>query len=200
VIIKGGAIHFRHQCLQCGESIGNAIAKSACPKDSPAYDEALYERYQKERADKYENIWQKHVRQQKITDTEFWTRYNGYLNSAEWKAKRTKVLRRARDICEGCLEKSATQVHHLTYAHVFNECLFELVAVCDECHERIHAHDTNTEDLEYEWSDCHPCCGCRWQSEQNNRRWCSKFDILAQISLSADGPCGPKHVELEPLR
>ena len=56
-----------------------------------------------------------------------------------WKKKRGKVLERASGICEGCLEKPATQVHHLSYEHVGDEYLFELVAVCDACHDNLHS-------------------------------------------------------------
>jgi 5-methylcytosine-specific restriction endonuclease McrA len=34
--------------------------------------------------------------------------------------------------------KRATQVHHTTYKHVGNEFLWELRAICDECHDRFH--------------------------------------------------------------
>ena len=33
----------------------------------------------------------------------------------------------------------AKQVHHTTYANVGHEFLFELVALCPECHNRYHA-------------------------------------------------------------
>ena len=31
-----------------------------------------------------------------------------------------------------------TQCHHLTYENVGEEFLFELVALCSDCHERLH--------------------------------------------------------------
>jgi len=36
----------------------------------------------------------------------------------------------------------ATEVHHLTYQHVGHEFLFELVAICRECHTRWHGGHT----------------------------------------------------------
>ena len=69
---------------------------------------------------------------------QFWLEYPNYLSSPEWKLKRVKVLNRAGGVCEGCQVKQATQVHHLSYAHKYNEFLFELVAVCDSCHTRLH--------------------------------------------------------------
>ena len=69
---------------------------------------------------------------------QFWIEYPDYLQSPEWKAKRVLVLNRSAGMCEACGEKRATQIHHLTYAHKYNEFLFELVAVCDTCHTRLH--------------------------------------------------------------
>jgi 5-methylcytosine-specific restriction endonuclease McrA len=64
--------------------------------------------------------------------------YAEYLQSTAWKEKRRLIMQRCRGYCEGCGSAPATQVHHLTYKHVGNELLFELVAVCDPCHDRIH--------------------------------------------------------------
>ena len=64
--------------------------------------------------------------------------YSDYLLSPEWAKRREKVLRRANGICEGCGEARATQVHHKTYDHIYNEPLFDLVAICKACHESIH--------------------------------------------------------------
>lgn len=64
--------------------------------------------------------------------------YADYLKSRQWADKRDRVLRRANFHCEGCGCRPAVDVHHLTYEHVTQEFLFELVALCRECHERIH--------------------------------------------------------------
>lgn len=64
--------------------------------------------------------------------------YADYLRSEEWAARRTKVMQRAGGICEGCRDRPAEEVHHLTYEHVTQEFLFELVAMCGDCHARFH--------------------------------------------------------------
>ncbi len=64
--------------------------------------------------------------------------YRDYLRSQEWALRRAKVLRRADHRCEGCGDNPAVEVHHLTYANVTREFLFELVALCADCHDRIH--------------------------------------------------------------
>ena len=64
--------------------------------------------------------------------------YAEYLNSEEWKQKRSKVRRRARGWCERCKVGARADVHHLTYERVGHEELTDLVAVCRECHEFLH--------------------------------------------------------------
>lgn len=60
--------------------------------------------------------------------------YQQYLQSPEWRLKRDAVMKRDNRLCQGCLKNQATQVHHLTYDRIFNEMLFDLVAICHECH------------------------------------------------------------------
>ena len=45
---------------------------------------------------------------------------------------------RSRRLPGSALLRPATQVHHLTYAHLGDELLFELISVCDDCRKRIH--------------------------------------------------------------
>src|SRR5262249_17294921 len=71
--------------------------------------------------------------------------YESYLSSPEWDDRRALVLKRARGICEGCGQVPATEVHHLTYSHVGNELLWQLVAVCRRCHARVHNPEDGTE-------------------------------------------------------
>jgi len=64
--------------------------------------------------------------------------YYEYLKSDKWKLKRQKVMLRDKNICQACLTRQATDVHHLTYKHIYNEPLFDLVAICRPCHEKLH--------------------------------------------------------------
>lgn len=64
--------------------------------------------------------------------------YAEYLRSPAWASKRERVMQRAGGVCEGCRGRPATEVHHLTYEHVTQEFLFELVAICGDCHARLH--------------------------------------------------------------
>jgi len=65
--------------------------------------------------------------------------YHEYLQSSAWRLKRDAVMKRDNRLCQGCLKNQATQVHHLTYDRIFNEMLFDLVAICHECHiNKVH--------------------------------------------------------------
>ena len=68
--------------------------------------------------------------------------YDEYLKTQDWAEKRKKVFRRADNICEGCGIEVADSVHHLTYDRVGgDEMLFDLVAICSGCHEKVHGSD-----------------------------------------------------------
>lgn len=74
----------------------------------------------------------------------WWQWYNSYLASPEWYARRLAVLKRDGNRCRASsagrtCNANASQVHHLTYERVGREPLDDLVAVCDECHEKLHA-------------------------------------------------------------
>lgn len=132
-IIRNGSEQFVMQCRRCGEKCSNPIKREVAVKDGsvPDFDEVLLERYRKERSDAIK-------RADESESSEWWDWYTEYLDSTEWREKRKQVLRRAQYLCEGCRSAEATQVHHLTYRHVGDELLFELVAVCEGCHERCH--------------------------------------------------------------
>jgi 5-methylcytosine-specific restriction endonuclease McrA len=160
----------------------------------PKWDDQIEDAYHANRERQRKAIYQKHVRIQRTRTKGFWKKYNAYLESKEWQDKRERVLKRANGQCEGCGAKAATQAHHLTYAHVFNEFLFELVAVCDDCHQRLHADDAPDD------GRIRPCDDCRHESEEEGKAWCSLSDVSAKEALSADGDCGPNRSLFEPLR
>jgi hypothetical protein len=198
----GGAVHFFRQCTSCGTSVGTALKKSTELDSAAAWDKKLESRTQKQREADRLSLVQKHVRIQRTGAEGFKREYDVYLKSPEWARRRATVLRRAGGICEGCLGRKATQVHHLTYDHIYNEFMFELVAVCDECHKRLHSEKTGDHEPEpeNERRDGFPCDACRWQHEYKHRRWCSILDIYAADALAEGGDCGPTQKMLEPLK
>ena len=62
--------------------------------------------------------------------------YKNYLKSPAWKVKRDAVEQRDGGQCV-CGDQ-ATEVHHKTYDNIGKEPLSDLVALCEECHERVH--------------------------------------------------------------
>lgn len=202
---RGGAIQYSNQCLQCGRSVGAFLKHSPKLANVSVWDEKLDESFHKTRESQRAAVYQKHVRIQRGREVGFWKTYNEYLKSDEWLKKRTRVLERANNQCEGCRNRRATQVHHLNYKHVFNEFLFELVALCDECHRRLHDDrvgatlENKNSILDDEgWEP--PCCDCRWQTEHNDQYWCGILDVSITEALSENGDCGPKRQMLDPLR
>lgn len=194
---KGGALQYIDQCLRCGRSVGQ-FRKHSQVVDAPLWDYTLEDKYSDSYKRERAAIIQKHVRIQRNRTVGFWKQYDEYLKSPDWIARREKVFERAKGLCEGCRAKKATQVHHLTYLHVYNEFLFELVAVCDECHERLHANDARKKS-EVE-SDEHPCCACRHQADFEDQFWCTIFNVSTDEALADSGECGPRKLGFEPLR
>lgn len=131
--IANGSIQFVRQCLTCGRSVGNPERKTPeLAAVATPWDQAILDKYEARRSSSSEEIKKKYDR------AAFFRSYDQYLASPEWLEKRGLVLRRANSQCEGCGVQPAEEVHHLTYEHVGNEFLFELVALCHCCHERIH--------------------------------------------------------------
>lgn len=97
---------------------------------------------QKARQDKNRDFWQYLENERKAgvekRNEEFWTNYDKYLKTEEWKRRRELVFKRDNNTCQACLVRPATQVHHLTYKRIFNEPLFDLVSICTACHKEIH--------------------------------------------------------------
>jgi hypothetical protein len=197
-------VHFYCQCTECGNAIGAALKRSAEMDSSPPWDTTLQDKHREKRDAIRTDFYQKHVRKQKAGDDGFRREYDRYLESPEWEKKRAAILKRANYVCEGCLENQATQVHHLTYNHIFNEFMFELVAICSDCHRRIHkdegADDSETEIYQIDWSVVHPCDGCRYTSEEKGQWWCFILDQSTIDALAETGDCGPNRHNFESLR
>lgn len=134
-----GRPYWRNQCRLCGEMNG-ACKKPAAPVAEGVRGIELSElraRY----SESARNITQARIAElQNEKNADWWRRYNEYLRSPEWEARRNLVLDRDNFECQarlpGCAH-IANHVHHLNYDHVFNEPLFDLESVCKSCHDRI---------------------------------------------------------------
>lgn len=129
--VRGGSFQYRYQCLDCGVADGKAAPKPEWAGAVKDFDEEFAKLKADERAGKFPDLLEQ-------LHNEWFSLYNLYLDSPEWKTKRLVVITRAKGICEGCGKADATQVHHLNYEHVTQELLFELVAICDACHKVAH--------------------------------------------------------------
>ena len=64
--------------------------------------------------------------------------YQRYIKSPAWRRLRCEVVRRCGGVCERCHEWPVVNIHHLTYDHWGDERLYELVALCFDCHDEAH--------------------------------------------------------------
>jgi hypothetical protein len=138
--ISGGQNQFVQQCMQCGDARSQPIAKAKALQlsgsvEPPDFDNELKQNWERRKQESVELI------KKAFNGEVFHEGYGEYLNSEAWAKRRKLVLNRARGTCEGCGEAAATEVHHTSYEHVGNEFLFELVALCEPCHDRFHHAD-----------------------------------------------------------
>lgn len=145
---KSGRTELREQCADCGKLFGGARRKSLAGPDTPWVDaEGLKfrERQRQEAFRRQTEEW--HARRERFAEDEarremerqaYRAWYHAYLKTPAWAEKRDLVIRHAEGLCQGCGIQPAEQVHHLTYLNAGNEFLWELRAVCCECHERAH--------------------------------------------------------------
>lgn len=72
----------------------------------------------------------------------WWTWYNSYLQSDQWKQRARACYERAAWKCELCgmpvSQTHSIQAHHLTYERVGHELPQDLIALCKTCHQRQH--------------------------------------------------------------
>ncbi|HSQ51975.1 MAG TPA: hypothetical protein VLL94_11995 [Nitrospiraceae bacterium] len=125
-------------CLRCGEKLSRKKRADLTPREISTtlpYDPIIHREYWKRRNARYDELSQSIKAKQ---NDEWWAWYSDYLKTPQWREKRQLVMKRAGGLCEGCAHAPATQVHHLTYERAGREMLFDLVAICDACHEAVH--------------------------------------------------------------
>ena len=146
-ILSNGSKSFCVQCLDCGSQVGGALSpRNLAPSVLAAltdWDDGLGKHYWAER----QMRWREQLDAQREAESEEWrARYNAHLQSPKWHSLRRRVFKRADGICEGCGLRAAIQVHHLTYARLGDEMLFDLAAICLDCHARLHPHHAGGEE------------------------------------------------------
>lgn len=139
-----GKTRVRTQCSRCGD-VGPVVSQERCPLPDglPWVDPKIRMRYLEEKqqatAAIHRAFREEAQRQGVILEYEVREEYERYINGPVWAARRKRVLERDQYLCQACLDCKATQVHHLTYGHFGDELMFELIAICKRCHDRIHA-------------------------------------------------------------
>lgn len=148
-VAKGGK-HYVDQCLRCGYAITGPMKRSDAlqicgGKEPKPFDNALMDNWDNAKQQGYDRInaeFQERIQPIDTSNTgdldEWRKQYATYLASDKWKSKRAKVLARAGNLCEGCAEATPSEVHHLSYENIGDEFLFELVALCEPCHDKLH--------------------------------------------------------------
>lgn len=149
IIVKksydGNTIYAYEQCSSCGFKVRGPISQKGLDVNSLlSFNIELGENLSREI---YEEYHEALAELDDLKKSNFFSKYEKYLNSSVWKSKRERVLRRDNYLCQACLQKDATEVHHLTYKHVFDEPLFELTSVCKNCHEKITKMDKEKDKL-----------------------------------------------------
>ena len=136
---------FAKQCLTCGARVGQwlkrdvALALGGGALGGGEVGGGALELWDETLARAWSDRLIARDREARAAEEKAWqARYRAYLRSAAWARRRARVLARAHDRCEGCGEAKASAVHHLTYAHLGAEFLWELVALCHPCHARVH--------------------------------------------------------------
>lgn len=130
---------FRWQCTVCGAG-SNMVSKESLTykqkMEATQFDDGLREQWYAQKKAAREATWP--ARQE---DRRRLYEQHVMAPSPKWLAIRDRIFSRSGGMCEGCGTRRASQVHHLTYQHLGDEFLWELVAVCRECHERVHDID-----------------------------------------------------------
>lgn len=135
---SNGGWQRKRQCLKCGGSTSQPQSRN---KDQavPLWDNELRARWEAACTEIQSAIETELVDRTNNTEFKGYWLYEDYLKSQEWKKRSKLVMQRDGGTCQACLERRADHVHHHTYDHIFSEFLFELVAVCSECHSGLHS-------------------------------------------------------------
>jgi hypothetical protein len=132
----------REQCLSCGKLFGQSVSHTRARPDTPTADLKAAEQYLKlEQAEREAGRLAEASERQRSRDAskqEWDAWYEKYRQTDAWRERRERVLKRANYVCEGCRINRATEIHHMTYDNTGDEFLWQLVAICRDCHERFH--------------------------------------------------------------
>ncbi|MEX5600134.1 MULTISPECIES: HNH endonuclease [Rhodobacterales] len=183
---KGGGPIVKKQCLDCGLLLGNPVKRTTETELLPEIDEAHNPDYEAKRKGEWDTVRRRYVAIQEsrwrgsVEGKSYFQRSHAdYLASREWAERRSLVMDRAAGLCEGCRKARAAEVHHLSYRNWGSEFLFELVALCGDCHDRIHRLNEDRET---------GCTGCVHAGDDGE--WCHQFGMPSGAASIPGGACG----------
>lgn len=138
---SNGSLHLKKQCFTCGRLEPRYFKKDNSIKyeELPFADMDRAKLFEDIDCEKISDIYKRYYKKKKYFLKEksrelFLEEHDLYLQTEDWRKRRELVLKRDNFLCQSCLDKKATQVHHTSYRYWKNEPLFDLVSVCDECH------------------------------------------------------------------
>jgi 5-methylcytosine-specific restriction endonuclease McrA len=136
-------VYVKNLCVECKFLNGSFIKQSTVNLVKlKTINKEKHDKYHQDCGERYAaRIKEIDILRNQQSKKVFFEKYNEYLKTTEWQERRDEVLKRDNYICQACLNARATQVHHLNYVHWGNEPLFDLVAICNECHEKITKMD-----------------------------------------------------------
>jgi hypothetical protein len=198
--LANGSKQFWNACLECGKRLGSALSHKAISGNVVECNIRQIEKnYENKRKILEFDIVKRHYIKQSDSISSWHADMEKYLRTPEWTRKREAVFKRCNFVCEGCGIEKATEVHHLTYQRAFAEMLFDLVGLCAACHSIIHFDKQNEIRTPRRPVETR-CNGCRWFGENQDRGWCTVFDVPAEASLAAESYCNNGKNGYEGLR
>ena len=121
--------------------IGKDCVKPMSKEENEAWNKLRKKRIEENRLlskkEKRRNARKIKVKKKKKKDL-WWTKYNTYLKSPEWRSLREVIFKMRGRKCEKCESTEVLHIHHLTYKNVFNEKYEDLQILCKCCHEKEH--------------------------------------------------------------
>lgn len=136
---KGNGWSIDIQCVECGISGKQPFPKAEHPRWAgyPEFDKTHSERWKKAWMAAF---WKDREEQSAALSAEY---AEWLATSPEWAAMHRRIMDRASGYCEACLERPATQVHHLSYDLGWLPPAYLLIAICRPCHTRLSVPDEN---------------------------------------------------------
>jgi len=117
--------------------------------------------------------------------------FTEYLDSPLWRKIRSRVLRRAQQLCVRCGDR-ATEVHHLSYSEAVlkGDDDSQLAAICRSCHEAVERDGDGKRRTEAEKSKAFFDSTARHAREERERRWTEDISRDSDYAESQGYRCG----------